>query len=522
MDAPRRRRRSAVKPTATPTGDRPRPWSELRRLGLFAGPLLALLAYRLLPETYLDAAGAPAALTSGARATLAVMVWMATWWLTEAIDIAATALLPILLFPLLGVAKIDEATAPYASSVIFLFFGGFVLALSMQRWRLDRRIALGTLRLVGTRPAQMIGGFMLATAGLSAFVSNTATTALMLPIAASVLTLAASGRGGGGGGEGDARRSPFAIALMLSIAYAASIGGLATIIGTPPNLFLVAYLRDEHGIDVSFVGWLRVGVPLVVVLLPATWWLLTRRLFKVGREPIPGAEAAIREALAGLGAMSAGERNTLVVFATTALAWIFRPLLASVEIAGARPFARLTDAGIAMFAALALFVLPADWQRRTFTMDWPTAQKLPWGVLLLFGGGLSLASAVQHHRVAEFLGAQAHRFAGWPALAIVLAVTAATIFLTELTSNTATAATLVPILAALAPGLGLPMIELVLPATLAASCAFMLPVATPPNAIVFGSGYVDQPTMARTGLWLNLLALLPIVALAFAGLLPLG
>jgi sodium-dependent dicarboxylate transporter 2/3/5 len=520
MGPPERRRGSALNPTATPTGDRPPRRSELRRLGLFAGPLLALAAYLLLPESYLDVGGDPVPLGTGARSTLAVMAWMATWWLTEAIDIAATALLPIVLFPLCGVAPIEQATAPYASSVIFLFFGGFVIALSMQRWRLDRRIALGTLRLVGTRPAQMIGGFMLTTAALSAFVSNTATTALMLPIAASVLALAAPRESAQH--EPVASSRDFGSALMLSIAYAASIGGLATIIGTPPNLFLVAYLRDEHGIDVSFVGWLRVGVPLVAVLLPATWWLLTHRLFTIEKQPIPGAEETLRDALAELGAMSRGERNTLAVFAATALAWIFRPLLATITVAGARPFARFTDAGIAMLAALALFVLPADWRTRTFTMTWRTAEKLPWGVLLLFGGGLSLASAVERHQVAEFLGAQAHRFAGWPALAVVLLVTAATIFLTELTSNTATAATLVPILAALAPGLGLPMVELVLPATLAASCAFMLPVATPPNAIVFGSGYVDQRTMARTGFWLNLLAILPIVALAFAGLLPLS
>jgi len=503
---------------ATPT--RLRPETALRWVGLFAGPLLALVAYRLLPETYVDAGGASVAFSEAARATLAVMAWMAAWWLTEAIDIAATALLPVVLFPLLGVAPIEQATAPYASSVIFLFFGGFMIALAMQRWRLDRRIALGTLRLVGTRPAQMIGGFMLATAALSAFVSNTATTALMLPIAASVLALTAPP--GANASEGAGADRAFGNALMLSIAYAASIGGLATIIGTPPNLFLVAYLRDEHGLEVSFVGWLRVGVPLVAVMLPATWWLLTHRLFAIGREPIAGAEATLRDAWSELGGMGRGERNTLWVFLATALAWIFRPLLASLSLAGIRPFARFTDAGIAMLAALALFVLPADWRTRTFTMNWRTAEKLPWGVLLLFGGGLSLASAVEKHQVAEFLGAQAHRFAGWPALAVVLLVTAATIFLTELTSNTATAATLVPILAALAPGLGLPMIELVLPATLAASCAFMLPVATPPNAIVFGSGYVDQRTMARAGLWLNLLAILPIVALAFAGLLPLS
>lgn len=499
------------RPTAAP-----RTGSPVRRAALAAGPLLALVAYLALPERYFDgAAGEWLALGPGARATLAVMAWMALWWLTEAIDIAATALLPIVLFPLLGVASIEEATAPYASSVIYLFFGGFVLALSMQRWRLDRRIALFTLRRVGTRPGQMIGGFMLATAALSAFVSNTATTAMMLPIAASVVAVALRPPGEGA----EPGRPAFATPLMLGIAYAASIGGLATIVGTPPNLFLVGYLADEQAVEVSFLGWLAVGLPLVALLLPATWWLLTRWLFPVDRRPIPGADRAIREALAELGPLGGGERVTLVVFLVTALAWIGRPLLIELSVAGLRPLARLTDTGIAMLAALALFVLPADRRTGTFTMDWRTAVKLPWGVLVLFGGGLSLASAIESHRVAEFLGAQAHRFAGWPPLVVVVLVTTATIFLTELTSNTATAATLVPILAALAPGLGIPMLQLVLPATLEASCAFMLPVATPPNAIVFGSGWVTQREMARAGLWLNLLAILPIAALSLAGLL---
>jgi len=488
----------------------------VRWIGLLAGPLLAWAAFSLLPTRYLAEGGA-VELSSAARATMAVMVWMAAWWLTEAVDIAVTALLPIVLFPLLGISSIGEATAPYASSVIFLFFGGFVVALSMQRWGLDKRIALAALKLVGTRPANMVGGFMLATAALSAFVSNTATTALMLPIGLSVIALAHRGAEADGSGA-DPRRAHFPLALMLGIAYGASIGGLATIIGTPPNLFLVGFLHDSQKLDVSFVGWLRVGVPLVVVLLPCAWLLLTRWIYPVERRPIPGVAEMIRQALAGLGPMSRGERVTTVVFAFAALGWIFRPLIVKLEVAGLRPLAHLSDTGIAMLAALALFAIPVDLSKRTFTMDWATAEKLPWGVLILFGGGLSLASAVEHHQVAEFIGAQTSSFAGWPGIVIVLLVTTATIFLTELTSNTATAATLVPILAALAPGLGLPVLRLVIPATLAASCAFMLPVATPPNAIVFASGHVTLRQMARAGFWLNLLAILPIAALAYLGL----
>jgi sodium-dependent dicarboxylate transporter 2/3/5 len=486
-------------------------------IGLVAGPLAALAVYRLLPATYFDvASGATLELTSAARATMAAMAWMAVWWLTEAVEIAVTALLPMALFPLLGIGSIGETTAPYASSVIFLFFGGFVVALAMQRWGLDRRIALTTLRFVGTRPAHMIGGFMLATAALSAFVSNTATTAMMLPIGTSVIALAAGRR------EEDRARSDvgdhFPLALMLGIAYSASIGGLATILGTPPNIFLVGFLREHQGLDVTFLGWLRVGVPIVVVLLPLAWLLLTRWIYPVGRAPIPGVAESLREALAELGPLSRGERITLTVAVSAALAWITRPLLVAWSIGGLRPLAGLTDTGIAMLAALVLFVTPVDLRRREFAMDWTTAERLPWGVLILFGGGLSLAAAVQRHGVAEFLGAQAHALADWPALVVIVLVTAAMIFLTELTSNTATAATLVPILAALAPGLGIPMLRLVIPATLAASCAFMLPVATPPNAIVFGSGQVTLPQMARAGLWLNLLAILPIAAVAYLGL----
>ena len=481
-----------------------------------AGPLLALAVFWLLPESYFEPGrAATVPLTPAARATIAAMVWMAAWWLTEAIDIAATALLPMVLFPLAGIASIEKTTAPYASSVIFLFLGSFVVALSMQRWGLDRRIALHILRLVGTRPAHMIGGFMIATAALSAFVSNTATAAMMLPIAASVVAVAHRRTGA----EETPRQKNFPPALMLAIAYSASIGGLATIVGTPPNLFLVGFLRKSRGLEVSFASWLEIGLPLAAVLLPVTWWLLTQRLYPVERRPVPGAAEALREALAALGPMSRGERATLVVFAAAATAWIVRPLLSAWTLFGARPLAGLSDTGVAVIAALALFLIRVDPERpEEHAMDWATAEKLPWGVLILFGGGLSLAAAIQSHGVAEFLGAQAHALASWPELAIVMLVTTTTIFLTELTSNTATAAALVPILAAVAPGLGVPELHLVIPATLAASCAFMLPVATPPNAIVFGSGRVTQRQMARAGFWLNLIAILPITALAWVGI----
>jgi sodium-dependent dicarboxylate transporter 2/3/5 len=305
------------------------------------------------------------------------------------------------------------------------------------------------------------------------------------------------------------------------VAYAASIGGIGTPIGTPPNLFLLSWLDERLGREISFVRWMGVGLPLVAVYLPLCWLLLTRWLFPAGFERIRGGRELVQSALAELGPLKAGERATLFVFLLASALWVGQPLLATLEIAGVRPLAGLGDPGIAMLAALLLFVLPVDRRAGTFALDWQTAERLPFGVLLLFGGGLSLASAIEANGVGELLGAQVAAFAGLPSLVVVLAVTTGVIFLTELTSNTATAATLVPVLGALAPGLGLDPLLLVLPAAIAASCAFMLPVATPPNAIVFGSGHVGIAEMSRAGLWLNLIGIVLITALTYGIAMPL-
>lgn len=476
--------------------------------GLLGGPLLGLAVYAALPDAYAGPDG-PVALGHAARATLAVMAWMATWWLTEALDISATALLPIGVFPLLGILPIGRATAPYGSDLIFLFMGGFILALSMQRWGLDRRIALFTLRIVGSKPASIIGGFMLVTAMLSMWVSNTATVAMMLPIALSVID-----------------RVPgrhFALSLMLGLAYAASIGGIATIIGSPPNGILVQFVALEYGRSISFAEWMLIGGPVALVFLPIAWGLITWVLYPISADaPSPGMadghDVFVRE-FQKLGPVQRGEWVTMVVFFCTATLWITRPLL--VEWA---PLAGLSDAGIAMGAALVLFVIPMPRSAgapRAFAMDWATAARLPWGILILFGGGLSLAAAVQANDVAPFFGAQASALAGFPSIVLVLAVTTGVIFLTELTSNTATTATLVPVLAGLSTGLAVPPEMLIVPATIAASCAFMMPVATPPNAIVFGSGHVTIPEMASAGFWLNLVGIALITAVLYAVVLPL-
>jgi sodium-dependent dicarboxylate transporter 2/3/5 len=508
----------------------------VRWLGLLGGPALAAALFAALPSAYPNHAGESVALEPAARCTLALMAWMATWWITEAIDVSATALLPLVVLPLAGVSSMAKAAAPYASDVVFLFMGGFILALSMQRWGLDRRIALTTLRLVGTKPRNIVGGFMLATAAISAFVSNTATAAMMLPIGLSVIDLMrkSSGR------EPEAnstRTSNFAVCLMLGIAYASSIGGVATIIGTPPNALLVGFLRESTNPDlqreISFASWLLIGVPLAAAFLPVAWLLLTRVLFPVDSREIEGGGDFIRSATAELGRPNRGEAATLIVFMITALAWTARPVLAGGLKGGADPatgeslmiippiIPSLSDAGIAMIAAMALMVIPVDARRGEFVMDWAHARKLPWGVLILFGGGLSLASAIELSGVDDFLGGLAAAMQGVPTFALILLITAAMVFFSELASNTAAAATAIPILAAAAPALGVDPMMLVIPATLASSLAFMMPAGTPPNALVFGSGHVTIPQMCKAGFWLNLIGIGLIVAATYAIVLPL-
>lgn len=479
----------------------------VRWSGLGGGPLAFVLLYLLLPESFVGADGSTLALGAPGRVTIGLMAWMAAWWMSEAIDVQATSLLPLVVLPLTGAASMEDAAAPYAAPLVFLFLGGFLLAAAMQHWGLDRRIALLTLRAVGTRPARMVGGVMIATAALSSCVSNTATAAMMLPIALSVARLFR------GPGLDASEAAGLEKSLFLAVAYAATIGGLATIIGSPPNGFLAQYAASQLGTQIGFLDWLVIGLPLALTMLPLCWWLLTRVLYRLPGAELAGGSEMLRAELERLGPMRRGERLTFLVFCAAVLCWVGRPLVASFV-------PDLGDAGIAITAGLALFVLPIDARRGRFVLDWETAQKVPWGVLLLFGGGLSLAEAVGANGVAEFLGARTSAFAGMPPLLLTLVVTTGVIFLTELTSNTATAATLVPLFAALAPGLGLDPFALIVPATLAANCAFMLPVATPPNALVFGSGHVTIPDMCRAGLWLNLAGIALIPALTYLLVLP--
>ena len=484
--------REPAKPTRT---------VQIQWLGLAVGLVLGILVYLVMPGD----------VPQEARLTAATAVLMAVWWMTEALPIPATALVPLIVFPTLGSTPLDDVGASYGNNVIFLFMGGFLLALAMQRWNLHRRMALLTVRLIGTRPPQMIAGFMIATGFLSMWVSNTATAVMMLPIGISVLLLVnktSDALDDPVDADEDAAATPvksnFGTALMLGIAYAASIGSLGTIIGTPPNTLLVGYMASEHDVQIGFGQWMIVGVPLAVVLMAACWFLLTKVLFKPEIDEIPGGRKLIDDELAKLGTTSAGERRVLVIFVLAALAWVFVPLVTDWVGADTPP---ITDAGIAIAVGVLLFLLPAGAARGVRLLDWDSALRLPWGVLLLFGGGLALSAQFSSSGLTEWIGEVASGLGGLPVVLLVVLFAAGIIFLTELTSNTATAATFLPVAGGIAMGMGMDPLLLAIPVALAATCAFMLPVATPPNAIAYGSGYVSIPQMIKGGIWLNLFGL---------------
>lgn len=455
-------------------------------IGFLAG-LVAAVLLAFLPQ--------PADLSVEAWRTAAVGILMAIWWMTEAIPIPATALLPLVLFPLLGIAEIRSAAAPYANPLVFLFLGGFVIAIAMERWGLHHRIALRIIHFVGVRPTRIVTGFAIAAAFLSMWVSNTATAMMMLPIGLSVVELV---RGRGDSGRANPDGANFATNLMLVIAYACSIGGMATLIGTPPNAFFAGFMLEAYDRSLGFVEWMMLGLPLVLIALPIMLLVLTRFIYPIRIQSIPGGADYVRQALHDLGRMKLGERMVGVVFVSAALLWMTRPLLE-----GLLP--GLSDAGIAIGMALLLFALPVDVRKGEFVLSWQDAERLPWGVLVLFGGGLSLAAAIDQTGLAGWIGSQAVLLAHWPPLLVILAIAAVIVLLTELTSNTATAAAFIPIAASVAVGLGHDPLLFAVPATLAASAAFMLPVATPPNAIVYGSGMVTIGRMAKGGVALNLI-----------------
>jgi sodium-dependent dicarboxylate transporter 2/3/5 len=489
--------------------------SKVRWIGLLAGPVAALAVYLLLPPSLRDLGGNPVTLAPAGRALAAVGVLMAVWWISEALPLEATALLPLALFPVLRIAPIKAAAAPYADPVIFLFMGGLILGLSMERWGLHRRIALYTIRVVGTRPSMLIAGVMLATAVMSMWVSNTATAVMMLPIGLSITLLVRE------------RLEPeradaaprFATCIMLAIAYAASIGGVGTIVGTPPNAVLAGIVNDSRNPvepGLSFGRWMLIGVPVVAVFLPIAWLTLTR-LYRIPGAALPGLRPAIQKMIMALGPMGRGEWATFVVFLSAAALWIAREPLGRVA-AGRGGFwpgvAGLSDAGIAIMAALALFLIPVDIKRRVFAMDWAHAVRLPWGVLILFGGGLALAEGMSMTRLDAYLAA-AMKVHGLHPLLIVLLLTAGMVFLTEIASNTAVATTFLPLALVLAREVGIHPFTLMIPLAIASSYAFMMPMGTPPNALVFASGHVTIRQMAGTGIILNLCAIVVITVMCY-------
>ncbi|WP_146341806.1 DASS family sodium-coupled anion symporter [Nesterenkonia sp. NBAIMH1] len=517
------------------SGGLERPTILRRIIGLVAGVLAALLIYFIMP----------ADLEVWPRLTAATAVLMGIWWMTEAIPIPATALLPLIIFPVLvpeddfgsadeaaGGIGVDDIGASYGNNIIFIFMGGFMLALAMQRWNLHRRIALLTLNLMGSKPIYLIAGFMIATGFLSMWVSNTATAVMMLPIGISILmlvqrTMDPEAADAAEADEEEAKaqviKSNFGTALMLGIAYAASIGSLGTIIGTPPNTLLAGHMSENHDMTIGFGQWMMVGVPISIVMLIITWFLITRVIFKPEIDEIPGGHELIKNELQKLGPMKAAEIRVSLIFVLAACSWVFIPigtdLLAGWGVleAEAEPF--ISDAGIAMSIAILLFLLPAKAEPGVRLLDWEYAAKLPWGVLLLFGGGLALSGQFGQSGLSEWLGGQMEGLAGVPVWVLVLIAAAGVLVLTEMTSNTATAATFLPVASGVAMGTGVDPLVLAAPVALAATCAFMLPVATPPNAIAYGSGYVTIGQMIKGGVVLNVIGVIIITIVSMTLLL---
>jgi sodium-dependent dicarboxylate transporter 2/3/5 len=471
-----------------------------QKVGLILGPAVAILMLLSSP---------PDGLSAAAWTTAALGVLMAIWWATEAVPIAITALLPLVCFPLLGIASIQDTAAPYANKVIYLFLGGFIVALAMQRWNLHRRIALNVLQVAGGDGRSLIGGFMLASAVISMWVMNTSTTMMLLPIAVSIIAVIHKSVDG----LDQKAKDDFQYALLLGVAYGATIGGMATLVGTAPNAMLAAFMQENYGTEIDFASWMMVGLPLSAAMLPLAWLALTRLIFNVDFKTSAEGRAELKRMKDDLGRIKVPEIRVAIIFVIMALTWVSRPLLTKLP-----GLSTLDDSGIAMAGAIALFLVPSGDKSDPLLLRWKHADQLPWSVLILFGGGLTLAGAVTRTGLAEWLGSSLQAIGMLPLAVIVIVAAAMIIFLTELTSNIATTATFLPVVGAIAIESGFDPIVLTVPVTFAASCAFMLPVATPPNAIVFGSGLLTIPKMARAGLALNLIGiiLVSLVALTLA------
>lgn len=458
-----------------------------RVAGLLLGPALAI-GLQLL--------GAPEGLSREAWITVSVLVLMVTWWVTDAVPMAATALIPLVALPLFGAVTQAEAARPYADPILFLFIGGFMIAATIERWGLHARIALEIACRVGTRPAALIGGFLIATTLISLWISNTATALMLTPIAVGVVKAMQDN------GYDDPR---FGAGLVLTIAYAASIGGMGTPVGSPTNVIAMGFLNDR-GIPLSFGQWMMLGVPVILLTSPVLFWLTTRGLRRASATDAERGRTVLNEALAKLGPMSRAEQRVLIVFLLVALAWMTRELLT--ELPG---LVRLTDMAVAVTGALALFLLPSGDRKAPRLLDWPTAERIPWSIVLLFGGGLSVAAAMETTGLSDWLAAELRPLQGFAPLLVIAALLLVTLLATELMSNVASLTAMLPIVAALAAALEMNPLLLVFPVSIAASLGFMLPIATAPNAIAFATGLPSLRRMLVIGFILNMAGLAAIL-----------
>ena len=455
-----------------------------KRLGLFLGPLFFII-FQALPIEFIS---------EKADTVIAVALWMIIWWITEAVSISVTSLLPLLLFPLFKIMSIGDVGANYGSPIVFLFFGGFVLALALEKVNLHKRIALNIIKLTGTTPNKVILGFMLATAFMSMWISNTASTVVMLPIAMSVINLLINDT------DGFTKKDQnFALSVMLGIAFSANAGGIATVIGTPPNSVLIGLLENEYNIEISFLNWMLVGLPFSAILITIIYFVLIK-LFPNKGLSFGASKSVINDELVKLGKTSPKEKQVLITFAVIVSLWIFRTV-----INGIFPSLGLSDTMISILGAIALFAIPHNLNKGDFILEWKDTQKLAWGILILFGGGLALAKGMSASGIVDIVATSISN----SNISILLTASLLIIlmlFMTELMSNVALVAVLAPVVAGIAIGLEIPILYLLIPVTMASSCAFMLPMATPPNAIVFASGFIKVHEMARVGVILNLIA----------------
>ena len=468
-------------------------YSTPKKIGLLAGPILFLIIL-FFPKEIINPT---------AQKVIAVGAWMVSWWVTEAVSISVTALIPLTIFPFVGIMNIEAVASNYAHPIVFLFFGGFVIALALEKVNLHRRIALSILKITGTNANGVVLGFMISTALMSMWISNTASTVVMLPIALSVIKLLINDEDGFTKNDQN-----FALSIMLGIAFSANIGGTATLVGTPPNMVMVGIMKNDFGIDIGFFEWMIMGVPFAMVMLGVAYFIIVKVFYPNNLGQLKTSSTVIDNELKKLGKIKKAEKIVLIIFISTAILWMLRSKIDDY-------FPQVTDTGISMLAALALFVTPLDFKKGNFTLAWEDTVKLPWGILILFGGGLALAGGMKTAGLIDLIGDTVAQKEGLSIFLITSILIFVMLFMTELMSNVALVNIFIPVVGGIAIGLATPILTVVIPVTLAASCAFMLPMATPPNAIVFASGHIKVFQMAKVGVVLNIISVLILISLTY-------